>query len=72
MILDWKNRCGRVSGSRSQVPQRAWSGGMSKSGISNHITALSGYLFLLDDKLKDPEEKLYLGKSIEITDRVMK
>ena len=45
---------------------------LTRHDISNLITALSGYLFLLDDKLKDPEEKLYLGKSIEITDRVMK
>jgi len=45
---------------------------LTRHDISNLVTALSGYLYLLDGKLKDPKDGQYLRKSIEITDLIMK
>ncbi|MBN1432275.1 MAG: PAS domain S-box protein [Methanomicrobiaceae archaeon] len=45
---------------------------ITRHDISNLITALSGNLDLLDEKLKDPGERRYLDRSIDITDRIMK
>lgn len=45
---------------------------LTRHDISNLITALAGYLSLLGEGIKDPQEKLYLGKSVEITERIMK
>lgn len=45
---------------------------LTRHDISNLVTALSGNLALLDEKLKDPEERRYFDRLIEITDLIIK
>ena len=45
---------------------------LTRHDISNLVTALSGYLSLLDGRIKDPEDKSYLDKSLEIMDLIIK
>lgn len=45
---------------------------LTRHDISNLITALSGYLSLLDERINDPEGRHYLAKLNEITDLIIK
>jgi PAS domain S-box-containing protein len=45
---------------------------LTRHDISNLITAFSGYLSLLDERIKDPEGRQYLGKLNEISDLIIK
>ncbi len=45
---------------------------LTRHDIANLVTALSGYLYLLGGSVKDPKDKEYLDKSLEITGLIMK
>lgn len=45
---------------------------LTRHDISNLVTALSGYLSLLNGRIEDPEDKSYLDKSLEVMDLIIK